>query len=306
MIDFDILQQFITFSQVGTLRETAEKLHISQPTLTRNMQKLEEIFEVPLFCRTKNRISLNETGFIAAKDAAALINQTENMLLRARDFDRKSRTVMFGTCTPVHIPDIVRRISSLYPEATISSEVKSVVQLLEGLNDQTYQLALLPFCPEAENLCSMKWGEEHLHFALPKQHRFAHRKSLRAAEMNGETMLLFQDIGFWYDLVTQKMPDSHFLMQTDRYSFLKLVESSVMPCFTTNLFLDSYLNTASAIERVAVPITDSELNVCFYLVYPKEHAGKWERLLQYETITANNSPQESPFPKQPAPLPLRD
>ena len=44
MVDYHILQQFVTFYEAGTLRETAEKLHISQPTLTRNMQKLEEIF----------------------------------------------------------------------------------------------------------------------------------------------------------------------------------------------------------------------------------------------------------------------
>ena len=39
MVDYHILQQFATFYQTGTLRETAEKLHISQPTWTRNMQK---------------------------------------------------------------------------------------------------------------------------------------------------------------------------------------------------------------------------------------------------------------------------
>lgn len=53
MVDYNILEQFVTFYQTGTLRETAEKMHISQSTLTRNMQKLEAEFEVPLFYRTK-------------------------------------------------------------------------------------------------------------------------------------------------------------------------------------------------------------------------------------------------------------
>lgn len=39
MVDYEILEQFVTFHQTKTLRETAEKMHISQPTLTRNMQK---------------------------------------------------------------------------------------------------------------------------------------------------------------------------------------------------------------------------------------------------------------------------
>ena len=115
MVDYHILQQFVTFYQTGTLRETAEKLHISQPTLTRNMQRLEEIFEVSLFVRTKNSISLNETGKIAAEDAQMLLKQTENMLRHARDFDLTIISIMFGSCSPVHVPVITRRLATLYP-----------------------------------------------------------------------------------------------------------------------------------------------------------------------------------------------
>ena len=79
MIDYNILEQFVTFYQTGTLRETAKKMHISQPALTRNMQKLEAMFEVPLFHRTKNSISLNETGLLVAEDASMLLKQTEKI-----------------------------------------------------------------------------------------------------------------------------------------------------------------------------------------------------------------------------------
>ena len=184
------------------------------------MQKLEEIFEVPLFVCTKNSISLNETGKIAAEDARMLLKQTENMLRHARGFDRTNRMIMLGSCTPVHVPDITRRLSALYPAAAIFSETKGVPQLLDGIKDGTYHLILLPFCPDDSGLHSWKWCEEHLSFLLPKRHRFARRKSLSVSEMNGENMLLFQDIGFWHDLVVEKMPDSRFLVQTERYTFL--------------------------------------------------------------------------------------
>lgn len=126
MVDYHILEQFVTFYQTGTLRETAEKMHISQPTLTRNMQKLESVFEVPLFHRTKNRISLNETGLLAAQDAEMLLKQTENMLRNAREFDRKNRTITLGACTPVYVPELVRRITDAYPAAPLSAEVKNI------------------------------------------------------------------------------------------------------------------------------------------------------------------------------------
>ena len=73
MTDLKTLEQFVTFYHTGTLREAAQKLHISQSTLTRGMQKLEAEFGVPLFTRTGNSIALTETGRLAAEDAAHLL-----------------------------------------------------------------------------------------------------------------------------------------------------------------------------------------------------------------------------------------
>lgn len=279
MVDYHILEQFVTFYQTGTLRETAEKMHISQPTLTRNMQRLETEFDVPLFHRTKNSISLNETGTLAAEDAKMLLKQTENMIRHARDFDRKNRTITLGSCTPVLIPELIRRITGAFPMASISSETKSTSCLLDGVRNGLYHLVLLPFCPKDDGLSCRKWGEEHLSFLLPKRHRFARRKSLSVSEMNGENMLLFQDIGFWHDLVVEKMPDSRFLVQTERYTFLELIENSTMPVFTTDYYHNELIDSIPAPSRVAVPITDPEFNVSYYLVCRKEHSQKFSGLL---------------------------
>lgn len=274
MVDYEILEQLVTFYRTGTLRETAEKMHVSQPTLTRNMQKLEAEFGVPLFSRTKNSISLNETGILAAEDAQMLLRQTENMLQRARDFDRRNRTIMLGVCTPVYVPELIHRITAVCPAAAISSEVQKVSNLLEGIKEERYHAVLLPFCPEDDDLSCRKWGEEHLSFLLPKRHRFARRKSLSVSEMNGENMLLFQDIGFWHDLVAEKMPDSRFLVQTERYTFMELIENSTMPVFTTDYAFDSFSDAIPVGSRVSVPIIDPEFNVTYYLVCKKNASKK--------------------------------
>ena len=48
------------FAEEGTLAAVAERLHISQPTLSSAMKKLEEEIGAPLFERTRNRMALNE------------------------------------------------------------------------------------------------------------------------------------------------------------------------------------------------------------------------------------------------------
>lgn len=53
MINIEQLEHLIAFNKYKTLSKAAEKLHISQPILTRSMQKLEQELEVELFHRTK-------------------------------------------------------------------------------------------------------------------------------------------------------------------------------------------------------------------------------------------------------------
>lgn len=277
MLDLWELEQFVRFYHTGTLAEAAEQLHISQPTLTRSMKKIEAEFGVPLFSRTKNRITLTESGALAAQEAELVLRQTEGMLRRVREFDRANRTITIGVCTPVLLPDLIRKLSFAHPEATIATEVKKLPLLLEGLKAGTYQLVLFPARPDDPALFSQEFARENLLFCLPKKHRFARRQSLSLADMNGENMLLFQDIGFWHDLVSEKMPDSRFLLQTERYSFLELVENSVLPSFATDLVGQS----PPPKDRVTIPITDPEVQITYYLVCKKEQKKMFGALFQH-------------------------
>ena len=88
MIDTYLLEQLTAVYECGTLSAASEKLHLTQPTLTRSMQKLEDIFGVKLFERTKNRVHLNENGRLAAECARQIMMQEQDMVNRVRALDR--------------------------------------------------------------------------------------------------------------------------------------------------------------------------------------------------------------------------
>lgn len=276
MISYEEMQYLIAFTNADTLSEVAEQFHISQPTITRAMKHIEEEFSVPLFERTKNSIKLNEIGMTAAEEAAMVVRQTDGMLLRIRACDRASHTISIGSSAAVQLPDLIQRMSAAYPNMTISTELKKPDALVSGLEKDVYQLIILPYKPEDTALISTTAGTEHLMFFLPKSHRLAKRKSLTLAEMNGENMLLLSAIGFWLDLVTEMMPDSRFLLQSERYSLDELILNSVLPCFITDL---SSASNPPPENRVCVPITDPEVNVTYYLVCKKENRKRFSTLL---------------------------
>lgn len=275
MLELFQLEQLAAFAQYGTLSKAAEALHLSQPSLTRSMQKLEAEFGVTLFQRTKNKLAFNENGELAADYAKRILDQTKDMLDLVRARDRMSHTLSFGTCAPIPILALLQNAAREYPNMAVSSELKENDDLLRGLAKGVYQVIILPFLPEDESLHWKKCGTESLAFALPLGHPLADREGLFFKDLDGENMLLFADIGFWQNVHTPKMPHSRFLVQSDRFAFNELVQSSVLPSFVTDETLRLY---GPPENRKVVPILDPEATVTYYAVCRKAELHRIRRL----------------------------
>ncbi len=265
MIVFEIyqLEQLLAFAEYGTLSGAAERLHVSQPALSRSMQRLETELQVPLFDRQKNKIEFNENGRMAADCARQVMDKCQDMISRLQAFDRSQRTILVGSCAPAPLWEIPPVLSDLYPDRTISSEIRENDMLLQGLRDDVYQLIILPYAVEEPGITCVKYGEEHLYFSLPPAHPLSGSKGLYMRDLNGETMLLRNRLGFWRDVTDQKMPDTRFLEQED-IAFNELVKSSALPSFTTDV---AFHREGNPVNRVNIPILDEEANVTYYCLY---------------------------------------
>ena len=260
MFEIYQLEQLLAFAEYGTLSGAAERLHLSQPALSRSMQRLEAELQVPLFDRQKNKITFNENGRMAAEYARQIMEKCQDMIGRVQAFDRSQRTILIGSCAPMPLWGIPPVLSDLYPDRTISSEMRENDVLLQGLRDDVYQLIILPYPVEEPGISCVKYGEEHLYFSLPPAHPLSGSKGLYMRDLNGETMLLRNRLGFWRELTLRKMPDTRFLEQEDM-AFDELVRSSALPIFTTDAALD---REGAPLNRVNVPILDREANVTYY------------------------------------------
>ena len=100
MIEIYLLEQLNTFVSCGTLSEAAEKLHMTQPTLSRSMRKLEDYFGFPLFNRDKKRLSLNESGKLMAEYARKILDEELEMEKHVRNFHKSLQTLHIGSIAP--------------------------------------------------------------------------------------------------------------------------------------------------------------------------------------------------------------
>ena len=164
------LEQLIEIAKRKTLSAAAESLHISQPALSRSMQKLENDLGTTLFDRTKNSIQLNETGEVAVKYAETVLNTVSNMRNNIIEFEKKKRTISVCSCAPAPLWRLLPLLSTAYPASTISSEIKNITQVLNGIKESQYQIAILPQAIDDNEFLSFKLCEEHLFFSVPPAH----------------------------------------------------------------------------------------------------------------------------------------
>ena len=75
------------------------------------------------------------------------------------------------------------------------------------------QLIITTFLINAPDTYCTKYGEERLLFSLPPGYALSSSKDLYFDDLNGETILLYSEIGFWHEIHERKMPSTHFLVQ---------------------------------------------------------------------------------------------
>lgn len=268
MLNLLELEQLVAFADCGTLSKAAEELHISQPTITRTMKNIEAAFGVPLFVRSKNKIELNETGMQAVQHARNLLISAQNAVQQVQSFHTRLHTILVESCAPAPLWSLLPRLSSCFPEQTVSSRLSEQSAILENVISGACEIGILPYPITDSKLSCLPIVRENLFVCISQSHELASRQSLTFADLNGFNCLLRDQIGFWTELCYEKMPASKFLVQTDDFAFKELVQESTLPCFTTNLATDMSDILGG---RNIIPITDAEANVTYYFICKKEN-----------------------------------
>lgn len=275
MFELVQLEQLLAFAKHGTLSGAAEELLISQPALSRSMQRLESEIGAPLFDRKKNKVFLNDNGRMAVEFAEKIMFDVHNMPEHIREYDRSKRTVYIGSCAPAPMWELMQQLTGLFPELTISTELKGSGDILRGFTDGTYNIAITAEPVNDKNILCYEYCKEQLMLSLPPAHPLAMYKEVSFSQIDGETMLLYSDIGFWHEVNAKMLPNTDFIMQSERDTFMSLVKMSALPSFTSDM-----VTSEQESNRVIVPIKDKEANPTFYIIIKKQDKQRFEKLIE--------------------------
>lgn len=123
MIDINHLRAFVEVAEAGSFRVAAERLRVSQPTLTTRIKQFEDLTGVILFDRTSRTVQLTQAGQEFLPMAVQLINDFQMYLKGVSDFAHRRRghvrlAALYSIAT-VLLPDIVRDFIQDHPDISI-------------------------------------------------------------------------------------------------------------------------------------------------------------------------------------------
>ena len=275
MLDTFLLEQLDAFARMGTLSKAAEELHITQPALSRNMKRLERDMGVSLFDRRNSKISLNETGKVAAEYARRALDANREMLEMTLAFDRRERSVVLGACTALPIYEVMPLLQERFPDKAITTELADREQLLTKLRNHHYHLIILADLPEDRDLCCQRLAEDRLCVSFLPDHPLAQREAITFQDLQDISLIAAGNAGYWIYICEQNIPARNLVVQNNVEALVELVGSSSMPVFSSKRLVEM---GNAAPGRVTIPIADESARAVFYLVCLSSERQKYASL----------------------------
>ena len=276
-MDLEQLRQLVAINEAGTMSGAAQRAHVTQPSLSRSIQRLEAELGCELFDRTRNSARLNDAGRVAVERARDVLAAEQRMRDALDELARKKRTLRVAAVAPAPVWNLTARTVERFPGTILAPEVLPDAEVERRLFDRTADLAIMRKPIALPNCECIPLMAENLFVSVPAAHPLAVRKHVSFADLAGETFLVLDGIGFWKDVYEKAIPDVHSIVQRDREVFTQLVDSSDILCFTT----DAPQNSNHMRGRVEVPLSDADAHVTFYLVALKGAAPRVSELLRW-------------------------
>ena len=194
-MELDQLRYFLSVAGRGNFTRAAKDLGISQPALSRSVQKLEEELGQPVFERKTRSVSLTEAGVLLQSRAQQVLAIIEDTKAEITD-DGQSGRVRVGaipTIAPYFLPDFLRQFSSEFPKATLIVQENTTDVLLKSCTQGEIDLAILALPVPTKYLEVEELFEEELLLVLPLEHPLVEKPKIRLSDIEPLPFVLLDE-----------------------------------------------------------------------------------------------------------------
>jgi len=229
------LKYFMAVAEELNYRKAAERLFISQPGLTRQINQMEALLEVKLFERTKRKVALTPAGEHLMKEASFLSNHLEGVkkeLKRIDSGDQGEIKIGFlGSAMQNVIPELLVSMNKQLPEVKVSLDEMSNNSQIQKIEKGEIDFGFVRVARVPEGFHIHPILEDTFSIVLPKDHTMNEKQFNNMAQLADERFILFSSdySSLYYDMIMSICEDQGFTPKVSHKSvhaqtIFKLVE----------------------------------------------------------------------------------
>jgi DNA-binding transcriptional LysR family regulator len=190
------LRYFLAIAQHGSFTAAAEVCHVSQPSLSAQVAKLEGELGGALFERSRHGSHLTPRGVVFRPRALEALSQLESGRSELEELSGLKRGEVTLGCLPTTgaylLPPILRLFREAHPLIQVRLREESSPTLGKALRESEVDLVIMDEAGLGPGLRSEILFREPLLVAVPPGHPFTARKKIELAELAGEPLILMK------------------------------------------------------------------------------------------------------------------
>jgi len=191
------LRYAVAVARTGNFSRAAEQCHVAQPSLSQQIQKLEEELGERLFDRLKREVKLTPAGEVFLRRAVRILEEVDAAKREAKDAtDLLRGTITIGvlpTIAPYLLPDAIAAFVRQYPgvEIVVQEDTTAGLVKLALAYEVDFALASRPI--KDERLEVRELFTEELLLALPPEHPLSRRRTIKVSDLDGERLVVLKE-----------------------------------------------------------------------------------------------------------------
>ncbi len=191
------LHQLMVFYEVAkekSFSAAAEKLRLTQPTVTWQIKNLEEYYGLKFLERIGKKILLTEEGKVLFEIAQKFLNlsdQAELMLSDLKGLTRGNlRVDAVFTFGGYYLSALLASFHKKYPDITFQVHTGNTSQIIENTRLQKNDLAFVAYDPDDDRLVAREFISDILVAVVSRNHPLARKKFIELKDLNGQPLIL--------------------------------------------------------------------------------------------------------------------
>jgi transcriptional regulator, lysR family len=190
-------QYVLAVAKYKNFTTAAENSYVTQPTLSMQIQKLEEELGVTIFDRSKKPLQITEIGEQIIKQAQTIVNESERMndiVAQQKGYiGGEFRIGIIPTVSPTLLPMFLNNFINKYPKVCLKIEEQTTENILKKIGDGTYDAGIL-----ATPLANPSIIERPLYYEpfvayIPVNHRLQNSKTIYTDDLDVNDILMLED-----------------------------------------------------------------------------------------------------------------